>query len=250
MVIVVGGVSQLYQGDLDLGRIAAERLAAEALGEDVLVEDLHYGAVAVAQRLEELAPEALILVGAEQGGGAPGSVRRRRITGGVLPVDQLHGAVADAVQGYVSIGLVVDVADGLGVLPRRTVTVEVEPVSVAPVPGLTAPAIAALEEALELVRAEVRRAPLLGLADQLRAMVAEDRSQQTTTSTALRDLLADLTTLDREGRWSRTFADRDRLRQSIAAGGGGDATRLDWALRWALIEELDRLQRLEVAETP
>lgn len=83
--VLVGGVGQLYQGDLDLGRHAIEALAGEDLGRGVRVEDLHYGAVAVVQRLQELRPAALILVGAAQRGRAPGSVHRRSIEGVDLP---------------------------------------------------------------------------------------------------------------------------------------------------------------------
>ena len=64
MTVLVGGVSELFQGDLDLGRLAVARLLDEDLGPGVLVEDLHYGAVAVAQRLEEVRPDTLVLVGA------------------------------------------------------------------------------------------------------------------------------------------------------------------------------------------
>ncbi|MGH9281391.1 MAG: hypothetical protein ACRD0S_00475, partial [Acidimicrobiales bacterium] len=74
VAVLVGGVGELYQGDLDLGRVAVERLAQEALGDHVAVEDLHYGAVAVAQRLEELRPAHLVLVGGVARDRAPGTV--------------------------------------------------------------------------------------------------------------------------------------------------------------------------------
>ncbi|HVM13553.1 MAG TPA: hypothetical protein VM287_04395, partial [Egibacteraceae bacterium] len=60
--VLVGGVYELFQGDLDLGRLAVERLREEGLGAGVLAEDLHYGAVAVVQRLEELRPDAFVVV--------------------------------------------------------------------------------------------------------------------------------------------------------------------------------------------
>ncbi|MEJ7744110.1 MAG: hypothetical protein WKF73_17155 [Nocardioidaceae bacterium] len=56
-----------------------ERLQAEDLGPGVLVEELHYGAVAVAQRLEDLRPDALVLVSAVRRGRPPGTVERRRL---------------------------------------------------------------------------------------------------------------------------------------------------------------------------
>ena len=60
---LVGGVGELYQGDLDLGRRAVERLGHDARGEGVLVEELYYGAVAVLHRLRELRPASLIVDG-------------------------------------------------------------------------------------------------------------------------------------------------------------------------------------------
>ena len=158
--ILVGGVAELWQGDLDLGRRAVETLAAEELGPDVVVEELSYGAVAVAQRLEDLRPRALVLVGAAERGRPPGSVERRQPRT-ALPPAEAQLAVGDAVTGYVSIDLLVQVAQALGALPADTVAIEVEPASVEPSELLTREAEAGLAEALELVRREVRarRAP-------------------------------------------------------------------------------------------
>lgn len=156
-MILVGGVGHLYQGDLDLGRLAAERLAHDDLGADVAVEDLSYGAVAVSQRLEELRPRRLILVGAAARGREPGSAERVPVTGLTLTPEQVQGAVADAVTGYLALDLVVEVAHGLGRLPEDTVVVEVEPGSVEPSETLSPAGLRGLERALELVRAEVGR---------------------------------------------------------------------------------------------
>ena len=119
-MILVGGVSQLYQGDLDLGRHASSRLATALTDTGVVVEDLYYGAVAVAQRLQDLRPDALVLIGTAARGRIPGTVSVRRIDPTPLPPKQLQGAVADAVTGHVSIDLILDVAGGLGALPRRS----------------------------------------------------------------------------------------------------------------------------------
>ena len=154
-MIVVGGVAELYQGDLDLGRHAVARLATEDLGEDVVVEDLSYGAVAVAQRLEDLRPDALVLVAAQARGRAAGAAERRRIGPLELSPEELQLAVGDAVTGYVTLDLLVEVAAALGALPARTVAVEVEPASVQPSEELTPEARAGMEDALALVRAEV-----------------------------------------------------------------------------------------------
>ena len=148
----------MYQGDLDLGRVAVERLLHEDLGPDVAVEEFSYGAVAVAQRLEELSPELLVLVGAKARGREPGSVERREVQPLPRPTAEMQAAVADAVTGYIDFDLVLDVAHGLGALPRRVVAVDVEPASVEPAERLSPQAEAGLARALELVRSEVAAA--------------------------------------------------------------------------------------------
>lgn len=244
--VLVGGVSELFQRDLDLGRLAVERLQAEDLGHGVLVEELHYGAVAVAQRLEDLRPATLVLVSAVVRDRAPGTVERRLLVPPVLDVATVQAAIGDAVTGYVHPDLVVEIACALGVLPPRTVLVEVEPAVVGPGEGLSLAAQAGLERLLDLVRAEARRAPLLALAAQLRPLVAGDRLEESVALLALRALLHELKQLDEHGRWGRAFALRDRLRLGIAQSPSSEGMdHRDWALWWALVEELDRL---EVAE--
>jgi len=155
-VILVAGVAELFQGDLDLGRRAVMRLAAEGLGDDVVVEELSYGGVAVAQRLQDMRPEALVLVACHpRAGRAPGSVQRREIGPPELTPAELQLAVGDAVTGYVTINLLIEVAQAFETLPARTVCFEVQPASVEPSDQMTAEAEAGLEEALGLVRAEV-----------------------------------------------------------------------------------------------
>jgi len=244
--VLVGGVGEVYQGDLDLGRLAVERLAAEDLGRDVAVEELHYGAVAVVQRLEDLRPDLLVLVGATRRGRQPGTVERRRIRALELDPDVVQAAVHDAATGYVTIDLVLEVGSGFAALPARTVAVEVEPALVGPCAELSPAAEAGLVVALELVRAEVRRAPLLEVAAQLRSIFATGRLQPSPAGTAMQELLGELELLDSDGRWGRAFAAREQVRHRIAAGQTPEGMEhLDWALWWTLIEELDRLHPVE-----
>ncbi|MDP9405633.1 MAG: hypothetical protein M3O86_03385 [Actinomycetota bacterium] len=249
MVILVGGVSELYQSDLDLGRRAAELLAAEAFGNHVLVEDLHYGAVAVAHRLAELRPSTLILVGATPRARTPGTVSRRRVAAPSVDPVETQIAVADAVVGYVDVDLVVRVAAGFGALPPRTVVIDAEPAATSPSDRLTPAGEAALQEVVSLVRTEVRRTPLLELSDRLRELLGGRRLGPAPAVDALVSLLAELEHLDRDGSWGAAFRERDRLRMRIADGLTGEGMdHLDWGLWWALIEELDRLQQLEAVD--
>jgi hydrogenase maturation protease len=246
VTVLVGGVYELFQGDLDLGRLAADRLRAEPVGDDVLVEDLHYGAVAVVQRLQELEPEALVLVTAVRRGRRPGTVERRRVEPAPVDPTAFQAAVGDAVTGYVHVDLLVEVATGFGVLPARTVVVEVEPEHVGPGEGLSASAAEALDEAVERVRAEVRRAPLLQLAEELRGLVEDDRLEASPALDALRALLGELARLDREGSWGHAFALRDRLTLAIATSASSQGMdHRDWGLWWALVEEMARLEAVE-----
>lgn len=246
MTVLVGGVGELYQGDHDLGRLAIERLAAEGPWPGVILEELYYGAIAVTQRLEDLQPEALVLVGAAARGRPPGSATRRRVRPGAPPVETLRRAVEEAGTGHVSIDLILEVASGFGALPGRTVVVEVEPASTGPSETLSAAGRAGLDEAVGLVRAEVRRLPLLGLADRLRTRIEGSPHERSPALAVMEELLGELDRLDREGRWGATFRLRDHLRLRIAAGETGDGMdSLDWSLWWGLIEELDRLQSIE-----
>ena len=123
----------------------------------MLVEELHYGAVAVAQRLEDLRPDLLILVGAVVSGRPPGTVERREYRSELSEPD-VQRAIGDAVTGYVGIDLVLEVAAGLGALPPRAIAIEVEPAQIESSEKLSPEAEAALEQALDLVREELARA--------------------------------------------------------------------------------------------
>jgi len=246
--ILIGGVGQLLQGDLDLGRLAADALAAEDLGTHVLVEELHYGAVAVAQRLQELDPIGLILIGATEvqalAGAKTAAVRRRRVR--PRPVDPVAAqvAISEAGTGYVGIDLIIDVARALEVLPARTVVIEVDPVTVGPGLDLSTPARTSLGRAVALARDEAMRLPMLDVADRLRAHLAETASEEPTPAVeAAARLLDQLDVVDARGKWGQTYRWRDRLRQDMAADDASpDGSGPGWGLGWELIEALDQLE--------
>ena len=268
--VLIGGVSELFQGDLDLGRLVVERLQGEALGSGVFVAELHYGGVAVAQRLEDLRPPVLLLVSSVVRDRPPGTVERRRLAPPQLDTATVQLAVGDAVTGYVHPDLVIEIATAFGVLPQRIVAFEVEPELVAPGEGLSGTVTLALEQVLDLLRTEVDRCPLLSLAAELRPLVAGDRlegdvgeddshlsGEPLTTPVpgvslalqAVRDLLDELVLLDEHGHWGRSFALRDRLRLGIAGAHSSEGMdHRDWALWWALVEELDRLEAREARQ--
>ena len=248
-MILVGGVGELFQGDLDVGRVVIERLQGEGLGDHALVEDLHYGAVAVAQRLEEVKASHLVLVGAVERGRLPGTVERRKVQAQLSAPAEVQQAVGDAVVGYVSIDLVVEVAAGLGALPARTIAIEVEPVLVGPSDQLSPEVSGKLDQIAALARAEIERAPLLELAQRIADHLAQagGRLHDAPATATLVALIEAIEVLGDEGRWGRLFVLRDRLRRQMDAGETGEGMdTLDWALWWGLLEELDKVLRSPV----
>lgn len=213
-----------------------------------MVEDFHYGAVAVAQRIEELAPRRLILVGAEPRGLLPGSVTRRRISG--PPPGEAQQSIEQAVTGYVSVDIAVRVVSALGTLPARTVVFEVEPETTGPSDTLSRAGANALGEVVAQIELEARRTPVLLLADELEQRLVEGALEDSASLDTLRDLLAELRVVEEQGRWGRTFSLRDRLVGTIRGGQISEGmSQLDWSLWWALIEELNRLAQLEAASS-
>ena len=250
MRIVVGGVGQLYQGDLDLGRHVVESLSSMGWGSDVVVEDFHYGAVAVSQRLDELEPAALILAGAEARGRLPGTIQRTRVDRSVPDVSQARDSVEAAVTGYVDIDLVIDVIKTLGSAPERIVVYEVEPKTTGPSTEMSEETVEALGAVVGALRREVELTPLFILCDELRGALSDHHLDQSSSLSSLMAMLVQLEMVEEGGAWGGVFSLRDRLRLEISRGETSEnMNRLDWSLWWSLIEELDRLQKEEAAAT-
>ncbi len=99
-----------------------------------------------------------MLVGAAERGRRPATLERRRIRGIDLPADELQRAVREAVTGYVTIDLVLEVAFALGALPPRTVIIEVEPALPGPADHLSPEVERVLPEVVRLAREEASAA--------------------------------------------------------------------------------------------
>lgn len=250
LTVLVGGVGELFQSDLDLGRRVVERLRQEDLANGVVVEELTYGAIAVTHRLNELRPDALVLVGARsQPGRAPGMVSRHVVAEVDLEPDAVQAAVVDAAVGYVDLDLLLAVAGGFDALPKRTVVIDVQPDETGPGTELSASSTAALEQVLEMVRTEIRLAPLFDIAGTVRDSLADDHVAESPALDAATALLTAIETLDAEGRWGRTFSEKNRLEQAIAVGADTTGmTYADWATWWGLVEELTRLEEWSIRD--
>jgi hydrogenase maturation protease len=157
-VVLVGGVGELWQGDLDLGRRAVELLSQQDLGRRVAVEDFFYGALHVADLLADRRPAVLVVIGAARRGRPAGTVERRVVTPFGMTPEAAQRSMHDALTGFVSIDLLLEVSAAFDALPAETVVIEVEPATNMPSYELSPTCRPALTEALDLVRTEVRQA--------------------------------------------------------------------------------------------
>lgn len=247
LTVLVGGVGELYQGDLDAGRLVIDRLGGLDLPPGTVLEDMHYGAIAVTQLLEEVAPDVLVLTGAKQRDREPGSVHRRVVAGLDLDTEAVQTSVSDAGTGYVDLDLVIDVAWGLGALPERTVVIEVEPAETGPGEGLSPQLERALPDVVERVRREVECAGLFDLTERLRPRLAPGVLEPSPATEALQQLVTGIDHLAEHGTWGGTLAARDRVRLAVSEGRtSAGMDHGDWAMLWALVEEVERLARTEV----
>jgi hydrogenase maturation protease len=156
--VFIGGVGQLYQGDLDAGRLVVERLSAGGLPPEVVAEDCYYGAIAVCQRIQEVQADLLILVGAALRGRRAGTVTRTEVAHLARQPEEFQQAVAEAATGYVSIELILEVASALHMLPPRTVVIEIEPEITGPSDTLSPAVRPAVWEAVRLIQRELQAA--------------------------------------------------------------------------------------------
>lgn len=258
MTVVVGSVGSLFQGDMDVGRHVAEQLVTDELGDDVVVEDFYYGAIAVMQLIQDLKPSALIVVGAEQVGAPPGTVRRHRVRVPPSAAWDLQDAVGAAATGHVAIPLVINVAAGFGVLPWRTTTVEVEPATLESSEQLSPAVDEAVPVAVSLIRRELGRIRLLQQADSVQEELEQGAAQgaesgaDPATVRQLGLLLRELRRLDEDGHWGAAPAIagrvRERLDQRQADASSGTDITLPGAR--ALVDQVEAVLSQEAAVAP
>ena len=153
--VMIGGVGLPWRRDLDLGRLIVEELARGDWPAGVIAEDLSYSAHRVMHTLQDLQPHKLILVGATDRGGTPGSVTSYRAGNLELDEDDVAARLGESVGGVIDLDHILVVNQHFGSLPDDTVVIEVETGDQEFGTGYSKPVEGAIERVIALIRAEV-----------------------------------------------------------------------------------------------
>lgn len=156
--VLVGGIGYTNLRDRSFGPLLIERLHRRAWPDDVVIDDLSFGPIDVLFKVQaEPWPFRLgIFVGAVERGRPPGSVVRSVWPGVTVPPEEIQDRIAEGVTGIVSLDNVLHILQHFGVLPERTVAIEVEPEADESWGAeLSRPVQAALDEVEALILAEL-----------------------------------------------------------------------------------------------
>lgn len=141
---------------MSVGPELVERLRGLAWRPGVEVEDLSFGAVHVMHWLQERpAFDAAVIVAGVARGRVPGSVTCATWIAPAVSGEEVQAAIAEAVTGVISLGTLLTVLGYFAVLPRRVVTVELEPRDDDWGPEFSPVVRDALNEAVDVVRTQV-----------------------------------------------------------------------------------------------
>jgi len=154
--VLVAGVGYRNLRDLSAGPLAVERFGPSTDAVDV--EDLSFGPIDVLFLLQRRAPYgAAVFITAVERGRPPGAVTRVQWSAPPTSTDALQERVAEAVTGVISIDNLLEICAHFGALPAEVVLIEIEPAEDTWGEALSDAGQRALELAVTLARAEVRR---------------------------------------------------------------------------------------------
>jgi len=126
--ILVGGVGLPWLRDLDYGTQWVNRVAHHDWPDHVVIEDMSYAAHRVLDRLQEVRPCKVVLVGCmPRHVDPPGTIRRYDLDLTPPSGDEAHERISEAAQGIIDLDHTLAVARYYGAFPDDTVVIEVEP---------------------------------------------------------------------------------------------------------------------------
>lgn len=153
---LVAGIGLPWLRDLDFGAQWVNRVADDDWPDHVIVEDMSYAAHRVLDRLREVRPRKVILVGCmPRHEDPPGTIRRYDLDLTPPGDEEVHERISEAAQGIIDLDHTLAVARYYGAFPDDTIIVEVEPADEAFGLGFSDIVEGTVNEVLELVRAEL-----------------------------------------------------------------------------------------------
>ncbi len=155
--ILVAGIGLPFLRDLDFGMNWLARAAELVWPKNVVLEDMSYAAHRAMHRLQEILPSRLIFVACTpRNDDAPGTIRRYSVRD-LPPLDpvEVHERLTEAVGGIVDLDHTLCVCRYWNALPEDSQVFEVEPAESNFGLGFSPPVEAAVEQVIEMVRAEV-----------------------------------------------------------------------------------------------
>jgi hydrogenase maturation protease len=154
--VLVGGIGLPWLRDLDFGTQFIRRIEGEKWPDGVYVEDMSYSAHRVLDRLKELRPHKVILVGAMPRDVDPaGTVRRYQLD--LTPPDDadLAERLGESIGGIIDLDHTLAVCRWGKGFPPDTVVIEVEPGDRSFGLGFSEEVEDVVDEVLALIKAEL-----------------------------------------------------------------------------------------------
>ena len=127
VVIGIVGYYQFIRG-YPLGPELMARLQAGPWPDGIDIREMNWGPIAIVQDFQAMAekPDRVVLVGAVDRGLEPGTVSRRRWSGGKLDTFEVQRRVFEAVTGVISLDNLLIIGAHFGVWPQELITVEAQ----------------------------------------------------------------------------------------------------------------------------
>jgi len=158
--LLIGGIGLPWLRDLDFGTQFVRRVEGLDWPEHVLVEDLSFAAHRVLDRINEIGPSRVVLVGCmPREVDPPGTVRRYLLDLTPPPDQEVHDRLAEAAGGIIDLDHTLAVVRYWKGFPEGTIVIEVEPGDRSFGLGFSPEVEGVVDEVLAMVQEEVAKPP-------------------------------------------------------------------------------------------
>ena len=155
--LLIAGVGIPWAGDLDLGPLVARRCRERVMPPGVHVEEVTVAAHRVVHLLQELAPNALVIVACHPRGDEPGAIRQRAPQRYAPDPEELQARLGESVSGVIDLDHILAITAYYGALPENTRILEVEPIDTSFSAEPSPDALALVPDLLAMIDLEVAR---------------------------------------------------------------------------------------------